>query len=91
VATCRPWLDQQVEAVDPAVVVTLGGSALSWAFGTGTACGTCGGRVHSDAAVGRPVVATYHPSAALRFGPAGEPLAALRADLAMVAGLLDTA
>jgi hypothetical protein len=33
------------------------------------------------------VLPTYHPSAALRFGPAGEPMALLRADLAMAAGL----
>lgn len=90
-ATCRPWLDQQVEAVDPAVVVTLGGSALAWAFGARHRLRDMRGRVHSDAAVGRPVVATYHPSAALRFGPAGEPLAALRADLGLVAELLRTA
>jgi DNA polymerase len=33
------------------------------------------------------VVVTYHPSAAIRFGPNGAPLAALRADLALAAGL----
>ena len=84
-ATCRPWLDQQVEAVDPAVVVTLGGSALAWAFGTGHRLRDVRGRVHAGAAgsavAGRAVVATYHPAAALRFGPAGEPRAALRDDL----------
>ena len=31
------------------------------------------------------VLVTYHPSAAIRFGPNGEPLAALRADLSRVA------
>jgi DNA polymerase len=37
---------------------------------------------------GRIVLATYHPSAALRFGPNGAPRAALAADLAMAAALL---
>jgi DNA polymerase len=37
---------------------------------------------------GLRVLPTYHPSAAIRFGPAGEPLAALRADLALAATLL---
>ena len=31
---------------------------------------------------------TYHPSAALRFGPRGAPRAALKADLVEVAALL---
>ena len=75
--------------VDPAVVVTLGGSALAWALGTGHRLRDVRGRVHADGPGGRPLVATYHPSAALRFGPAGEPLAALRDDLALVAGLLE--
>jgi DNA polymerase len=39
---------------------------------------------------GRRVLATYHPSAAIRYGPAGEPVAALRADLALAARLLAT-
>jgi DNA polymerase len=37
---------------------------------------------------GRRVVVTYHPSAAIRYGPAGAPLAALRADLRLAAALL---
>jgi DNA polymerase len=86
--TCRPWLDSQVEVVDPAVVVTLGGSALAWALGSGHRLRDLRGRVHAVGAARRPLVVTYHPAAAMRFGPAGEPLAALRADLALVAELL---
>lgn len=86
--TCRPWLDRQVEVVDPAVVVTLGGSALAWALGPGHRLRDVRGRVHAAGAGGRALVATYHPAAALRFGPAGEPRAALRADLALVAAVL---
>jgi DNA polymerase len=37
---------------------------------------------------GRALVVTYHPSAAIRFGPNGAPLAALRDDLRTVAGLI---
>jgi uracil-DNA glycosylase family 4 len=84
-ATCRPWLDAQVVALDPAVVVTLGGTALAWALGAGQRIGSVHGHVHEVA--GRPLVPTYHPSAALRFGPHGAPLTALRDDLALVARL----
>jgi len=85
--TCRPWLDRQVDVVDPAVVVTLGTSALAWALGPGHRLRDVRGPAPVDGPAGRPLVATYHPAAALRFGPAGEPMAALRADLALAVGL----
>jgi uracil-DNA glycosylase len=85
-ATCRPWLDRQVDVIDPDVVVTLGGTALAWALGRGVRIGDVHGTVHERA--GHVVVPTYHPSAALRFGPAGAPAQALRADLRVIAGLL---
>ena len=50
------------------------------------ALGAVRGTVHEIA--GRRVLPTYHPSAAIRYGPNGEPLAGLRADLATAAGLL---
>jgi uracil-DNA glycosylase len=86
VARCRPWLDRQLELVDPALVVTLGGTAAEWALGSGVRLGSSRGVVHTVA--GRSLVVTYHPSAALRFGPKGAPMAALREDLAWVARLL---
>jgi len=83
---CRGWLDRQVELVDPRLVVTLGGTALSWAMGTGHRLGDLRGRVHGWR--GRTLLATYHPSAALRFGPNGAPMAALAADLRLAASTL---
>lgn len=87
--TCRPWLDAQVRALQPAVIVTLGSTAMAWALGPfrGRAPRLVDvhGTVHQ--LHGRPVVPTYHPSAAIRFGPAGAPLQALRADLRLVADL----
>lgn len=85
VARCRPWLARQVELLDPAVVVALGGTAAAWFAGPGARIAALRGQPLSYA--GRPVRVTYHPSAAIRFGPRGEPLAALRADLAAVADL----
>ncbi len=84
-ATCRPWLQSQVAALDPAVVVTLGTTALAWALGPGHRLAAVHGQVHDVA--GRPVVPTYHPAAALRFGPRGAPLQALRDDLRLAATL----
>lgn len=86
VARCRPWLERQVQLADPRVVVTLGGTAAAWFFGTSARIAAL--REEPQAYEGRPVVVTYHPSAAIRFGPAGAPRAALAADLARVAQLV---
>lgn len=86
VRRCRGWLDRQVDLLDPALVVTLGGTALGWAMGRGHRLTDVRGRVHPWN--GRRLLATYHPSAALRFGPNGAPMAALQADLMLAASAL---
>ena len=86
VGRCRPWLDRQLALAAPDLVVTLGGTAAEWALGPGVRLGASRGRLHDVS--GRRLVVTYHPSAALRFGPKGAPIAALREDLAWVAELL---
>ena len=86
VARCRPWLARQLELVGPRVVVTLGGTAAEWFFGPGARIAVLRQEVQSHG--GRPLVVTYHPSAAIRFGPRGMPRAALARDLATVAALL---
>jgi DNA polymerase len=83
---CRGWLDRQVELTDPVLVVTLGGTALSWALGPGHRLGDVRGRLHPWR--GRSLLPTYHPSAALRFGPNGAPMAALGDDLRLAAATL---
>ena len=93
VSRCRPWLERQVALVDPVVVVALGGTAAEWFFGTGARIGALreAGRSSGLVVDSRRVVVTYHPSAAIRFGPQGAPVAALREDLAVVAGLVASA
>ena len=78
--TCRGWTERQLELAAPAVVVALGLSATRWFLGP-TALGPVRGRVHDVGGV--RVLPTYHPSAAIRFGPAGEPRRLLREDLAL--------
>jgi DNA polymerase len=90
VTRCRPWLDRQVDLVDPLVVVALGGTAAEWFVGPGARIAALReqGRVTPLQHRGRRLLVTYHPSAAVRFGPRGAPLAALREDLAEVARVL---
>ena len=83
---CTGWLDRQLELADPQLVVTLGGTALAWALGTGHRLRDVRGKPVDWR--GRQLLVTYHPSAAIRFGPAGEPMAALRADLQVAAEAL---
>jgi uracil-DNA glycosylase len=77
--SCAGWLDRQVECADPDVVVTLGRTALSWAIGDDVGIEAMRRQVHDWR--GRRLIVSYHPSAALRFGPRGAPRAALAADL----------
>jgi uracil-DNA glycosylase family 4 len=86
VRRCTGWLDQQVEAVDPALVMTLGRTALTWALGARVTLSDVRGAVHDWR--GRRLVASYHPSAAIRFGPNGAPRAALADDLGLVCEVL---
>jgi DNA polymerase len=102
IAQCRPWLARQVEVLDPVLIVTLGGTAAEWALGPGTKIGATRGTIQryrpgeagGAAGVGNPagrrewpLLCTYHPSAAIRFGPQGAPMGALREDLARAAAL----
>ena len=86
VARCSGWLNRQLELLDAPVVVALGLSAAKWFLGRRTVLAGARGRAHDVG--GRAVWATYHPSAAIRFGPNGAPRAGLLADLTAVAGSL---
>lgn len=66
ILACRPWLDAEIERVDPAVVVCLGATAAQALLGSDI-------RVTRDHGTplemdGRPAVVTMHPSAVLRAG-----------------------
>ncbi len=76
---CRPWLERQIDLLDPSIILALGGTAASWFFGPRARIAEL--RREPRQWEGHTVVVTYHPSAAIRFGPQGAPLAALRQDL----------
>jgi uracil-DNA glycosylase family 4 len=82
---CAGWLDRQVELVDPPLVVALGRTAVTWALGSSVKLADVRGVPHVWR--GRQLIASYHPSAAIRFGPRGAPRAALAADLRLAAAL----
>lgn len=85
-ARCSGWLDRQLDLLAPRLVCTLGLSAAQRFLGRKIALAASRGVVHEVA--GRSLMVTYHPSAALRFGPRGAPRAALLSDLEAAAAWL---
>jgi uracil-DNA glycosylase family protein len=80
VEACHPWLDAEVAAVQPRVIVALGATAARSVLGR--TVGIAATRELVQEAYGVPVVVTYHPSAVLRADErTAEVRAALVADL----------
>jgi len=61
---CSPFLDRQIELIDPELIVALGRHAAQHLLGVESSMGALRGRVHARGA--RKVVATYHPAYLLR-------------------------
>jgi DNA polymerase len=79
VLACRRWLDAELEALAPAVVVALGATAGQALWGSSFRVGAARGQVLE--LEGRPAVATIHPSAVLRARGSGDGADVLFADL----------
>ena len=63
-ALCTPYLDRQIELVDPEVLIALGLHAARHLLHTTLSMGRLRGKVHLWN--GRKVIATYHPAFLLR-------------------------
>lgn len=63
-ATCRPYLERQIELLQPKLIVLLGRTAVQSLLASEEALGTLRGRVHRYREI--PVVVTYHPTYLLR-------------------------
>ncbi len=83
IASCRDFLDQQIEAVDPRVIVTLGRFSMArWFPGARIS------QIHGQwrQVDGRAVIPMYHPAAALRDGSLRE---VMKHDFAQIPALLE--
>lgn len=87
IATCFPFLEAQIEAVNPDVIITLGRIATKSLLGTTRTLGTLRGSFHDRRGI--PVMPTYHPSFLLRQEPDRQPKAQAWADLKKVMELLE--
>ncbi len=84
IASCRPYLEAQLDLIDPAVVVTLGNFATRLLLETTEGITRLRGRAYPYRR--GHLVPTYHPAAALRGG--AEVVAGMRADLVRAKRLL---
>lgn len=86
VAACRPWLDQEIELVQPRVVVCLGATAAQALLGRAFRVTKQRGELFPQPA-GHVITATVHPSSILRAPDAAAreaELAAFTEDLRLV-------
>jgi uracil-DNA glycosylase len=77
IASCRPYLEAQIDLIDPAVVVSLGNFATKLLLGTTEGITRLRGRSYPYRR--GVLIPTFHPAAVLRG--AGDAQAQMRADL----------
>ena len=65
IAACRPWLDAELETVQPKLIVALGATAAQGLLGSGFRITQAHGQVQEAPGM-PPIIATLHPSAILR-------------------------
>jgi uracil-DNA glycosylase len=90
IATCRPYLDGQVELIEPRVICTLGNFATKLLTGSPAGITRVHGRPQTHTVGGRTVqiYPLFHPAAALRTPQVKEQL---RKDFARLPALLEDA
>jgi uracil-DNA glycosylase len=87
---CSHWLELELKAVQPALVVCLGATATGALFGRDARVGALRGR-RLELADGRPALVTIHPSAVLRAREDRKQMrAGLLSDLELARRLLES-
>jgi len=66
VASCLPYLQQQIELLSPRVILVVGRIAAQALLGTSETVGRLRGRMHRLGPRGTPLIVTYHPAYLLR-------------------------
>ena len=87
IEACSPWLAEQVDLIDPAIVVTLGNFATRYILDRPASISRVRGQRFNWR--GRTVIPTFHPAAVLRGGgDASTQMQALREDFRTIKGAL---
>jgi len=82
IITCRPWLERQIEIINPQIIVTLGRYSMALFFPQKSI-----GKIHGTAKKHDDIIyyAMYHPAAALHQGGLRE---TIKADMLKIPQLL---
>ena len=86
ISACFPFLERQITAIQPEVIVALGKIAANTLLETGEPIGKLRGKFHDRQGI--PVMPTYHPSFLLREDSGKRYKAEAWADLKKVMGVL---
>lgn len=78
IQACHPWLESEVRAVQPKLILCLGATAARSVFGRDIGITAMRGKIIKDTNLGVPALVTWHPSAILR-SPTAEARAQKRA------------
>jgi uracil-DNA glycosylase family 4 len=65
-ASCRPYLNRQIELLAPTLIIAVGRIAAQTLLGTDQPLGKLRGRIHALGERAWPVIVTYHPAYLLR-------------------------
>ena len=94
VASCLPYLQQQVDMIEPRLMLAVGRIAAQNLLATDTPIGRLRGQVHRFGTRGTPLIVTYHPAYLLRSPSekrkAWSDLKFVRAELARARGAAAT-
>ena len=90
IEACRPYLERQIQLIEPRVICTLGNFATKLLSGSPVGITRCCGRPQEREVAGLPVILypLFHPAAALRTPSV---LERLREDFARIPSLIEQA
>ncbi len=87
IESCKPWLKEQIDLIDPTVIATLGNFATQLLLGRKVGITKVRGQRFDWR--GRVLIPTFHPAAILRGGAAGLQMQQVEQDFMLIRKILD--
>jgi uracil-DNA glycosylase len=87
--SCKPWLKEQIDLIDPRIICTLGNFATQLLLGKKVGITKVRGQRFEWR--GRVLIPTFHPAAILRSGSAGLAMQQIEQDFLLIRKTLDEA
>ena len=89
IESCKPWLKEQIELIDPRIIATLGNFSTQLLLGKKVGISKVRGQRFDWR--GRVLIPTFHPAAILRSGSAGLAMQQIEQDFLLIRKTLDEA